>query len=276
MKGGYILLNGKFHRENEPIFTGIDVHHLCTVIRESFRAENNKVLFGEVNFNYLVNSLSAIGLDAPKDWDLTRLRHDVSRLLNKNHHFLAARVYIHFIQRADNTDYLLAAEEIPRGFYPLNEQGLMLDFYEDGVKSESKLSSFESSSRFLWVCASNMAVSKSKHNLILSNSKGDACEAIGSSFGYLKDDNAVFPSQCSGGYEPALNSVIIGCAKNYGFKVLVKENISHEDLLNADELFLIDNCLGIQKVLGLSQRRYYSTKTAAIALKLRELAIEGN
>jgi len=39
-------------------------------------------------------------------------------------------------------------------------------------------------------------------------------------------------------------------------------------------MFLIDNCLGIQKVLGLNNRRFYSTKTAAIALKLKEIAMK--
>ena len=45
-------------------------------------------------------------------------------------------------------------------------------------------------------------------------------------------------------------------------------------MLEADELFLMDNCLGIQKVLGLEERRFYSIKTEAIARKFTELATE--
>lgn len=274
MKGGYILVSGKFHRENEPLFTSLDLHRLSKQIKESFRTENSFILFAEANYAYLLNALSAVELQAPKDWDLQRLKHDVSRLLNKNHLFLAAKVSIHFIQGADNTDYILTAEEIPRGFYPLNEAGLMVDFYNEGVKSDTKLNSYEPSSRFLWMSATNFAVSKLKHNLILSNDKGYACEGIASSFGYLKDNTAVFPSQRSHGYQPPFNPIVIKCTKSCGFKVLLKENISRDDLLNADELFLIDNCLGIQKILGLVSRRYYSAKTTAIALKLKELAMQ--
>ena len=135
---------------------------------------------------------------------------------------------------------------------------------------------YEPSSRFLWISANNIAKTESKHNLILSNEKGYASESIASSFGYLKDSTAVFPSPRSCGYQPPLRSTIIKCAKSCGFKVLVKDNISREDLLNADEMFLIDNCLGIQKVLGLHDRRYYSTKTTTIALKLKELAMKEN
>ena len=274
MKGGYILVNGKFQRDNDPLFTSLDLQRLGNGIKESFRAENNIILFAEENYNYLVKAISAIGFGLPKEWDLSRLRHDVSRLLNKNHLFLAAKVHVHFFYGTENTDYLMSAEEIPRGFYPLNEQGLMIGFYEEGVKSDTGLNCFETSSRFLWITAAHKALSKSKHNMIIFNNKGYACEGIAASFGFIKDNTAVFPSVGSLGYQPPLNSKIIKCAKNCGYKVSLKNDISHEDLLNADELFLIDNCLGIQKVLGLENRRYYSTKTAAIAMKLNELAIK--
>jgi branched-chain amino acid aminotransferase len=274
MKGGYILVNGKFHSDNDTLFTSYDLQRLSMGIKESFRAENNVILFAEENFTYLTKAISNIGFAVPKELDLFRLKHDVSRLLNKNHLFLAARVYIYFFNGIDSTDYLLTAEEITKGFYPLNEEGLMMDFYDGGTKSDTSLNCFEVSSRFLWLLAAQKALSKSKHNMIISNNKGFACEGIAASFGYINDNSAVFPSTGSFGYQPPLNSMIIKCAKNCGFRISMKNDISHEDLLNADELFLIDNCLGIQKILGLGNRRYYSTITKTIALKLNELAMK--
>ena len=63
-------------------------------------------------------------------------------------------------------------------------------------------------------------------------------------------------------------------ARQCGFEPVFRENIGSEELLEADELFLMDNCLGIQKVLGLEERRFYSIKTEAIARKFTELATE--
>jgi branched-subunit amino acid aminotransferase/4-amino-4-deoxychorismate lyase len=274
VKGGYILLNGTFHREKDLLYSSLDLHRLGEGIKESFRAENNLILFAEDNCNYLLKAISEIGFTVPKEWDLPRLRHDVSRLLNKNHLFLAARVHICFFPRTDQTDYLLYAEEIPRGYYPLNEPGLMIDFYDEGLKSDTRLNCFEASSRFLWISAAKRALSKSKHNLIIFNNKGNACEGISASFCYIKDDTAVFPASDSFGYQPPLNEKIIKCAKSCGFKISRGNEISREDLLNAEEIFLIDNCLGIQKVLGLGDRRYYSQKTTSLALKLKELAVK--
>jgi len=274
MKGGYILYNGKFYRESDPLFTGADLYRLNTGIRESFRTENNLVMFAEDNFNYLINSLLSVGLPIPKEWDLPRFSRDVSRLLNKNHFFLAAKVIINLIPGVTGTDYLLSAEEIPAGFYPIGEGGLLIDFFDEGAKSPSIYHAYEPSSRFLWTAAIRSAISISKNNLILSNNKGFACESIGGTFGCLIDGTAVFPAPESLCYCPPILGVVMECAEQSGFEIIEKKEISYEDLLNADELFLIDNCLGIQLVLGLNSRRYYTTGTNNIALKLSEKAQE--
>lgn len=274
MKGGYILFNGKFYRESDPLFTGADLYRLNTGIRESFRTENNLVMFAEDNYNYFINSLLSIGLPIPEDWDLPRFTRDVSRLLNKNHFFLAAKVVIHLIPGVSGTDYILSAEELPAGFYPISEGGLLIDFYNEGAKAPSIYHAYEPSSRFLWMVATRTALSTSKDNLIISNSQGFACESIAGTFGYLIDGTAVFPAPESQGYCPPILGVVMECAEQSGFKIIEKNEISHEDMLHADELFLVDNCLGIQQVLGLNTRRYYTTGTVNIALKLSEKARE--
>jgi branched-subunit amino acid aminotransferase/4-amino-4-deoxychorismate lyase len=272
VKGGYILFNGKFYRESDTLFAGTDIFRLNTGIRESFRTENNLVMFVEDNYNYLINSLLSVGLPIPADWDLPRFMRDVSRLLNKNHFFLAAKVTICLIPGISGTDYVLSAEELPIGFYPIREGGILIDFYHEGAKASTIHNAYEPSSRFLWMTATRTALSTSKDNLILSNSNGFACESIGGTFGYLIGATAVFPSLESQGYYPPLLGVVMECAEQCGFKIIENKEISHEDLLKADELFLIDNCLGIQQVMGLNTRRYYTTGTVNIALKLSELA----
>ena len=274
MKGGFILFNGKFHHENEPIFTGLDIERLSSSIKASFRAENNHILFADENYSYLNDSMSELGIAMPNDWNLPRFRKDVSRLLNKNHLFLAARINIHFFKGSEHTDYFIRAEEISRGFYPLNEPGLLIDFYEEGKKQNSRFSPYECSSRYLWITASMTTLTKSKNNLLISNSGEFICEAIAASFGYIKENLIIFPSRDSNGFYPPLIGVIIKCAKKCGFKIMTLNKISREDLLTADEMFLVDNTLGIQKVLGLNSRRYYSAKTTILAAKLKEAAME--
>lgn len=272
MKGGYILLNGKFYPESEPLFAGLEVDSLNAAISNSFRAENNEILFPLENYLYILDHLAAYEIPAPKDWDPPRFRKDVSRLLNKNHLFLAAKVTIRFFKRNESTEFLLTAEEIPRGFYPINENGLLIDFFNEGSKGDTIFNHFESSSRFLWLSAKLSANSKSKHNLLISNSKNFICEGIGVSFGYYIENALILPSKEISGHYPPLINIIAKYAHENGLQVRFKSDISRNDLLEAEEVFLIDNCLGIQKVLGLNHRRYYSTKTTLLSSIITELA----
>lgn len=270
-----MLLNGRFYRENDPVFSGVDIFRLNSGAKGSFRAENNMVMFARDNYNYLANMLLSMGLPLPRDWGLPRFERDVSRLLNKNHFYLAAKVSILFFPGSSETNYLLTAEELPGGFYPVNEAGMLTDFYLEGHKGATPHSAYEPASRFLWATASRIASLSSKGNLILLNSKGWACETIGGSFGYIVDKKAVFPSAGSYGYTPPILLTVMGCARESGFEIVEKEDIGREDLLNANELFLIDNCLGVQLVLGLGNERYYTTNSTSIALKLRDMAKMG-
>jgi branched-subunit amino acid aminotransferase/4-amino-4-deoxychorismate lyase len=272
LKGGYIILNGRFYRENEPVFSGIDLGRLSNGVTESLRAENNLVLFAEANYNFLINSLKSIHLPPPNDWTLSRFASDISRLLNKNHFYLAAKVNVQFFPGPTGTDYLLTSEELQRGFYPVNDTVLLMDFYRDGSKTSTANFAFEPANRFLWTAAKRVAQNLSKHNLILLNHEDWACETIGGSFGYIKEGMAIFPSPRLQGYRPPIMGVVIECARQSGLKILQKTDIGRDDLIHADELFLIDNCLGVQLILGLGSERYYTTKSTSIALKLNEIA----
>ena len=272
MKGGFNLFNGKFFRESDLLFTGADLIRLNSGIRESFRAENNRVVFARENYNFLIDSLSAIGIPPPADWNFPRFQKDVSRLLNKNHLYLSAQVVIHLIPGISGTDYFMTAEEMENRFFGARDSGLLIDFYDDGAKGSSNYYNYEPSSRSLWAMAARSAALQSKHNHILLNNKGFACESIGGSFGYLNGQTAVFPSLESQGYFPPIANVVKSCAEEAGYRIEEKTEIRRSDLLDAEELFLIDNCLGIQPVLGLYARRYYTTGTSALAAKLTELA----
>ena len=272
MKGGFNLFNGKFYSESDPLFTGADLSRLNSGICESFRAENNLVLFARENFNFLIDTMAAMEISPPTDWNFPRFIKDVSRLLNKNHLYLSAKVIIHMIPGISGTDYLMMSEEMSGSFFAVKDPGLLIDFYDSGAKGTSDFANYEPSSRSLWAKAARSAGQQSKQNHIILNNKGYACESLGGSFGYLSGQKAIFPSLESQGYAPPIASVVKGCAEEAGYLIQEKTEIRRSDLLDADELFLIDNCSGIRPVLGLYARRYYTTGTVNIALKLGEAA----
>jgi len=274
MKGGYFLLNGQFHKETDTIFTVADLAQRAEGFCESFRAEHNEVLFVESISNHLLATAATIGADLTGliDADGRILRKDVSRLLNKNKLYLAAKIDIQIFPSDAKVNILLRAEEIPRGYYPTVEPGLLISIFKDKLQEIPEISGYATSGLFVRQCAARRAKELNQPNAILINREGYVCETLDGSFAWLNQDQLFFTSERDGGYICAIREQVIQSAIDAGFKPVEKEEISPDELLQAEELFLFDSCNGIQKVLGLEDRRYFSTKTQLIAEKLTALA----
>jgi len=274
MKGGYFLLNGQFYKEQDAVFSLADLHGKAEGISEYFRAEYNEILFSESISGHLHQTAQTIGMDLTEVVGShgRQLRRDVSRLLNKNKLYLAARVEIQLFPSGDRLNCVLFASEMARGYYPVQDPGLILSFYDSQLKDIRATPSFCADGLFLWQEARRKAKELQRPNMILLNRDGSCCESIGGSFALLNKDCVVFPAAASGGYRCAIRNEVERSVREAGFSSEERENIKPEELLEAEELFLFDACHGVEKVLGLEDRRYYSTKTDLIARRLSELA----
>jgi branched-subunit amino acid aminotransferase/4-amino-4-deoxychorismate lyase len=274
MKGGYFLLNGRFHKEEEAVFTLEDLSNTCSGFREQFRSEHNEVLFAPSICQHLIATAETTGIDLTGliDPEGKLLRKDVSRLLNKNKLYLAAKIEILVFASIDRINFLLRAKECERGYFPLKEPGLLLSLYHDRLKEISSHPAYATSGSFLRQKAFQKAQSLGQPNIILLNSLGFACECIHGSFAMVNENQVTFPASSSGGYRTAILEKVILAVQEAGFSTSEKEVITPDELLLAEELFLFDSSDGIQTVLGLEDRRYFGTKTQWIAGKFSALA----
>lgn len=274
MKGGYFLLNGKFHKEDEAVFSLADLSRRMEGFAEAFRAEHNEVLFPESISRHLLSTAETIDADLTGfiDPEGRLLRKDVSRLLNKNKLYMAARVEIQIFPSDARMNILLRAEEIEKGYYPVLEPGFLVSFYHDHQKKTQLSSAYSTTGFFVRQGARRQAEALNKPDMILLNTAGYACESLRGSFGCLNNETVIFPSAGSGGYRCAILEEVAESAKAAGFQVVERDDITMDELLQAEEIFLFDACNGIQKVLGLEEQRYYSTKTQVIAARLSEMS----
>lgn len=270
MKGGFFLVNGQFHKESEAVFNLRDLSLRAEGFSESFRAEHNEILFAESICSHLVATAATLGLDLTGliDPEGRLLRKDVSRLLNKNKLYSAAKICIQIFPSDTHVNVLLNAEEIERGYYPVKESGLLISFRQGRGKAihpDVLYSPVEYSAK---------PADTGESNSIILNREGFACECVGGSFAYIGEGKVFFTSDSPGGYRCAIKEEIFRSAEDAGFQVIENENITASDLLQAEELFLYDSCIGIRKVLGLEDRRYFSTKTHSIAKQLTLRAMQ--
>ncbi len=276
MKGGYFLRNGRFNREDEAVFSLEELSQRTDGFSEYFRAEHNEILFAEAVCSHLHAAATSIGVDLTEllKFDGRLLRRDVSRLLNKNKLYQAAKIHIQIYPAMGQNQILLSAQEIEKGYYPISEPGLILSFFRDYLVEDNASTPFLEAGFFVRKAALRRARELNQSEMILLNGEGCACQTIHGSFAYLEEGTLFFTSNRPGAYNCAIRETIMLCAKESGFTPQVKETITTEELLQAEELFLYDDCNGIRKVLGLEDERYYSTKTQLIATRLSEKARE--
>lgn len=258
MKGGYFLFNGQFHKEGDAVFTLEDLSQRASGFSEFFRAEHNEILFPLAISAHLVATAETANLEISGliGSEGRLLRKNVSRLLNKNKLYLAARIGIQVYRSGEKINLILTAQEMERGYYPLNEPGMLLSFCRDPLKEIPTFPTFNTTSSFVWQGAGRIA-------------------DFNGSFAFMRGNRVIFPSASSFGYRCSIRDEVIQGAKDAGFQIEEREKIDPEELLQADELFLFNSCSGIQKVLGLEDRRYFSPKTKQIAEKLSEKAKQG-
>jgi hypothetical protein len=266
MKGGYFLFNGQFHKEGDAVFTLSDLSRRALGFSEFFRAEHNEILFPHAISEHLIATAETIGLEisgiiGPEG---RLLRKDVSRLLNKNKLYVAARIGIQVYPSEEKINIILTAEEMERGYYPLNEPGLLLSLHDT-----------QTAGPFSFQTGLRLAGEQNKPDLIVLNSNGFICGSLFCSIAYIEKDQVFFTTESSVRKRCAIREEVFKSAKEVGLVPMEKENVTPEMLLEADELFLFDACSGILKVLGLQDRRYFSPKTKLIAEKLSERAKKG-
>lgn len=266
MKGGYFLFNGQFHKEGDSVFTLADLSGRSEGFEETFRAEHNEIIFPIAISEHLIATAESTGLEissmiGPQG---RLLRKDVSRLLNKNKLFLAARIGIQVYRTGEKINCILTAEEVERGYYPLNEPGLLLTFCDVPLSG-----TYKSQTGFY------LADELNKHDLINLNNSGFVSKSLFCSIAYIEKEHVFFAVDSSSPRRCAIMEEIIRSSKEVGLVPQKKENVTPEMLLEANEVFLYDSCQGIYKVLGLEDRRYFSPKTKLIAENLRERAKNG-
>ena len=266
MKGGYFLFNGQFYKEGDAVFTLADLSQRASGFSEFFRAEHNEILFPQAISAHLIAIAETANLEisGPIGSEGRLLRKDVSRLLNKNKLYLAARIGIQVYRSGDHINSILTAQEMERGYYPLNEPGLLLSFNNTQTAEPF---SFQNSLRLVG--------EQNNPDLIILNSSGYTCRNHFFSVAYIEKDQVFFTTESSAQKKCAIWEEVFKSAKEVGLRPMEKENVTPEMLLEADEVFLYDACSGIQKVLGFEDRRYFSPKTKLIAEKLSERARHG-
>ncbi len=263
----YINLNGKLLSNKEAVLTSKNRAFLYgDAIFETIRSNANNLFLFDEHFKRLEKGMELLSMNFNSDTNKNSIHREITRTLNKNKHFLGARIRLTIFRNegglytpTDNTvSFLIETSELETPKYSINRKGLKIDIFRKVVKHTTAFSGFKTANALIYTLAGIYKQENNLDDVIMVNENNNLVEAISSNLFYTKG-NALFTTSYEDGcVEGIMREQIISIALKNGFTVFDDCNIKSVDLLDADEIFLTNAISGVQWVVAYKHKRYFN------------------
>ncbi len=278
----FINYNGNAIDADLPVLTADNrAFRYGDAVFETIRLMHGDVLFLDKHLQRLTKGMKMLRMKVPENFTMhyfyLLIRHlDQVNLLKGN-----ARVRLEVFRNsggfyspsANDVSFIIQAEPISAKEYVMNETGLKIDVYREITKPVNKLSSFKSSNALLHVLAGIYKTENNLDDCLLLNTNERVCEAIGSTVFMMKGEQLFTPALNEGCVDGVMRDQLISLLKEQGKDVKEKE-ITIDELLNADEIFLSDVVNGIRWVGACKHKRYFNKFSRWLIQHLNEVQIK--
>ena len=262
-------LNGKFFLETE--------NHLSINNRsfrygdgffETMKIVNGKILLKDLHFERIEKSLQALKLQFPKLFSVKKLEEEIINTLEKNNHQQLARVRINFFRAEgelfdatnNQVQFMIQSFALSDVFNELNKNGLVIDVYKDAIKSCDDFSNLKTNNYLPYTMAAIWAKENKLNDSLLLNSSSYITDSCIANIFIIVEGKIITPSLTNGCVDGVMRKNIIQKLQQKNIQV-VEKNISVDDVLHADEVFLTNAIKGISWVKQCSNKSYQNSKT---------------
>lgn len=244
---------------------------------ESIRVINGKALNLENHFKRLVDGMTVLRMKVHSTFTLEFLDNQINELLEQNNIVQGGKIRLSidrkeggtFLPKTNEVDYFIEAFPLPNNKFTLNEAGLVIDLYEEMKKPITILSNFKTKNCLLYVMSKLAAKEKGVDELFIQNDKMGIIEGSSANLFVISNGVLYTPSLDLGCLGGTMRMQIINLAIENNIKVY-ECNITPQNLLVADEIFLTNAIQGITWVGSYRTKRYFNTLSNQLVRFLNE------
>jgi branched-chain amino acid aminotransferase len=242
---------------------------------ETIKMTNGKLLFEDDHFARLWKGLKVLQFDLPKHFSPENLQEQIVALAKKNEHVASARIRLN-VFRGDgglydavnhSPNYFIQSWQLPENNGDLNSNGLVLGIYPDVKKTYDILSNLKHNNYLPYLMAALHAKKEKWNDAIILNSADRICDTTIANIFIIKDEIIYTPSLSEACVAGVMRNYIIRNSKTAGFELIEKE-LTIEDVLQADEVFITNTIRNIQWVRSINDKTYSNTTIKKICTAL--------
>ena len=216
--------------------------------------------------NRLIEGMKVLKLNYPVEFNVPFFEREILTLLTKNEIVESARIRLsidrkaggNYLPTSNHIDYLIEVEPLLENHFVLNAEGLSVGLYEQMKKQVNILSPYKTKNCLIYIMGKLKAKEKGLDDLLILNDKLGIIESTSSNLFIASNGVLYTPGIDLGCLGGTMRMQIINLAIKHNIKVY-ECNISPQNLLAADELFLTNAIKGIVWVKSFRTKEYGNT-----------------
>ena len=268
----YFNCNGKIFPEGALVI-GADNRGLRygDGLFETMKIKNGQIIMEDEHFARLWKGLAVLQFEIPKQFSPDKLAKEIAVLVKKNGHENAARVRLNVFRgdgglydaKSHLPNYIIQSWTLPDNNGEWNSNGLIVGIYEEAKKSCDLLSNLKNNNYLPYVLAALKAKKEKWNDAIVLNTHGRICDTTIANIFLVQNDVISTPALKEGCVAGIMRKRIIREISGLHWSLVEKE-ISKDDLMNADEIFLTNSINNIRWVQRIENKAYANIVTQKI------------
>lgn len=211
---------------------------------ETMRLEEGRILNLDFHFERFFNGCRILQFELPHYFSSSFFTQKINELLLKNNHEINARIRLMafrsdggIFDAANACPHYLIETAMLNSKPELNENGLTIDIFPDAGKSCDRFANLKSNNYLPSIMAGLFAQKNKLDDAIVLNMYGRVCETAIANLFIIKEKNIYTPPLSEGCVAGTMRRWLIERLPLKEYAVAEK-NISIDDILSADEIFL--------------------------------------
>jgi branched-chain amino acid aminotransferase len=268
----WLNYNGKIYKV-DALITGANNRGLRygVGVFETMKLKNGRLVFDNEHFARLWKGMTVLQFAIPKHFTPEKLEQEILQLAIKNQHEKNARIRLTIFRGSgglyDTTDhspnYIIETWPLPETNGGLNSNGLDIGIYEGVKKTYDILSNLKTNNFLPYVMAALEAKKQKWNDAIILNSNNSICDSSIANVFLIKHETIYTPALTEACIAGITRKHIIEQLPLMGYRCIEKD-ITLEELLNADEVFLTNSIYDLRWVKSIARKTFGNSLTQKI------------
>ena len=260
-----ICFNGIFLPGDQPILPSSNSSFKWgDGLFETMKFHRRQLVLENLHFERLFISLQLLEIEKTFDFTQDNLRKQVAELCRQNNCSENARIRLAIYRTNGNqTGYVIEAVPLDNATNQWNIEGIVLGLYPYARKATDAFANLKSANFLPYVLAKRYAEVNRFDDAIVLNTHSLLCDTSKANIFLVSKQEIYTPALHQGCVNGTMRRTVIDVAKNLGFRIH-QDEVTEEQLLHADEVFLTNAIHIIRWVRQYKERPYTNVITRQI------------